>query len=126
MVRGQGVLLVEDEPMIALMVVDMVEAQGLRVMGLFRANGEALAFLAEHSPDVAIVDFGLADGSAAPLARALKAKRTPFCVISGYQRSVAGELFDNVLWLEKPFSEDQLCRMLHACLAERRQSLSCV
>jgi CheY-like chemotaxis protein len=56
-----SVLLVEDEPMIALMVADIVEAQGLGVAGVFRANAEALCFLHHCRPDAAIVDYSLAD-----------------------------------------------------------------
>ena len=126
MERGQGVLLVEDEPMIALMLADMVEAQGLPVVAMFRANGEALAFLRDHRPEVAIVDFSLADGCAFGLASALKMQGTPFCVISGYHRSVAGPLFDDILWLDKPFSQDQLGCALLACLRERKHNPSYV
>jgi DNA-binding response OmpR family regulator len=117
--RGHSVMLVEDEPMIALMVADMVEAQGYCVAGVFRANGEALAFLRTHRPYLAIVDFALRDGAAEPLAKKFKETGTPFCVISGYDRSVAGPLFDDVGWLDKPFSQDQLCSALRACVKER-------
>jgi len=110
-------MLVEDEPMIALMVADMVEEQGFAVAGIFRANGEALAFLRDHRPHLAIVDYALTDGPAAPIARKLKENGTPFCVISGHHRSVAGSLFDDVAWVDKPFSQDQLCSALRACLA---------
>ena len=116
--RGQSVMLVEDEPMIALMVADMVEEQGFAVAGIFRANGEALAFLRDHRPHLAIVDYALTDGPAAPIARKLKENGTPFCVISGHHRSVAGSLFDDVAWVDKPFSQDQLCSALRACLAQ--------
>jgi DNA-binding response OmpR family regulator len=116
MVPVLSVLLVEDEPMIALMVADIVEAQGLGVAGVFRANAEALCFLHHCRPDAAIVDYSLADGRAGPLARKLKEQGTPFCVISGYHRSVAGPLFDGVVWIDKPFSEGELCCALRACL----------
>ena len=114
--QGQSVMLVEDEPMIALMVADMVEEQGFAVAGIFRANGEALAFLRDHRPYIAIVDFALTDGDAAPVARKLKEVGTPFCVISGFNRSVAGPLFEDIVWLDKPFSQDQLCCALRDCL----------
>ncbi len=109
-------MLVEDEPMIALMVADMVEEQGFAVAGIFRANGEALAFLRDHRPCIAIVDFALRDGHAAPVAQKLREVGTPFCIISGYDRSVAGHLFQDIVWLDKPFSQDQLCGALRACL----------
>ena len=114
--RSPSVVLVEDEPMIALMVADIIEERGFTVVGVFRANGEALAFLRDHRPHIAILDYALTDGPAAPVAQKLRENRTPFCVISGYQKSVAGPLFEDVVWLDKPFSEQQLCCALHACL----------
>jgi DNA-binding response OmpR family regulator len=113
---GQSVMLVEDEPMIALMVSDMIEAKGFAMLGVFRANGEAVAFLGDHRPDLAIVDFALVDGPAVPVAKKLREQGTPFCVISGYQRNVGGPLFDGVAWLDKPFSQEELCSALRACL----------
>ncbi len=116
--QGQSVMLVEDEPMIALMVADMIEAQGFTVVGVFRANGEGLTFLCNHRPQLAIVDFALVDGPAEPLARKLREQGTPFCVMSGHERSVASPLFDGVCWLDKPFSERQLSLALRSCLED--------
>lgn len=124
--QGQGVVVVEDEPMIALMVADMVEEQGFKIVGVFRANGEALAFLRDHRPHLAIVDYALTDGPAAPVAQKLRENGTPFCVISGYQKSVAGPLFEDVVWLDKPFSQQQLCGALHACLERGARLPACV
>jgi DNA-binding response OmpR family regulator len=115
---GRSVMLVEDEPMIALMVEDMLEAMGFRLVGLFSRNAEALTFLCAHRPDVAVVDFSLADGKADPLARKLREQRIPFLIISGFTRSAADEAFDGAPWLEKPFSQDQFCSGLSVCLSE--------
>jgi len=73
-----GVMLVEDEPMIALMVADMIEACDLKVACVFRSNAQAIAWLADHRPDLAVIDFGLADGRADFLAQRLVRQVTPF------------------------------------------------
>ncbi len=116
---GRSVMLVEDEPMIALMVEGMLEAQGFQVAAIFTRNAQALSFLCDQKPDVAIVDFSLADGKADPTARKLREQCIPFLIISGFNRSAANKTFDGVQWLEKPFSEEQFCLSLGACLNER-------
>ena len=118
MAQGRSVMLAEDEPMIALMVSDMLEAHGFEVAGLFSQNAQALSFLEDQRPDVAIVDLSLADGRAEPLMRKLRELGIPFFIISGFPRGAADEIFDGVLWLEKPFSEQQLCSTLDACLSK--------
>ena len=115
--RSLSVLLVEDEPMIALMVSEMLEAEGFMVAGLFQHNVQALAYLRDHRPDVAILDFSLADGKAEPVARRLNELAAPFCVISGFTKSAADPLFDGVEWLDKPFSQEQLGHAVRACLS---------
>jgi len=120
----KSVILVEDEPMIALMICDMVMAQGFAVVGVFRGNGEALTFLREHRPDAAIVDYALTDGPASPLALMLRQQGTPFCIVSGYDRSVAGPMFRDVVWIDKPFSADQMCDALRTCMDEPMQFAS--
>ncbi len=114
--RNPRVMLVEDEPMIALMVADMLEAYDFDLAAMFRSNGEAFAWLADHRPDIAIIDFGLADGCASALAFRLREQMTPFCVISGFSRHVGGALFDGVAWLDKPFGQEELGLALRACV----------
>ena len=122
-----GVMLVEDEPMIALMVADMIEAYDLKVACVFRSNAQAIAWLADHRPDLAVIDFGLADGRADFLAQRLVRQVTPFCVISGFPRAAAGPLFQDVAWIDKPFSQEELYLALRACHAPQRAgSCKCV
>jgi len=118
METGRSVMLVEDEPMIALMVEDMLGAEGFELIGLFTRNADALTFLSDHRPDLAVVDFSLADGGADPLARNLRERRIPFLIISGFSRSVAGGMFDGAPWLEKPFSREQFSSQICACLSD--------
>ncbi len=113
---GRSVMLVEDEPMIALMVENMLDAQGFQRVDLFARNAQALAFLQDHRPDIAIIDFSLADGRADPLAQKLRERRIPFFVISGFTRGAGNAHFDAAPWLEKPFSEEQFYSCLGSCL----------
>jgi len=53
------VLLVEDEPLLALAVSDALIEAGYEVCGVAESAAAALAVAAEHSPDVAMVDVRL-------------------------------------------------------------------
>ena len=111
--------------MIALLVEDMLVAQGFSILGLFTRNAQALAFLMDHRPDLAIIDFSLADGNAYPLADKLRERRVPFFIISGFTRSAANSTLDGTIWLEKPFSEEQFLSCLSTCFRNASGSSAC-
>ncbi|GGH26860.1 response regulator [Alsobacter metallidurans] len=68
------VLLVEDEPLIALTLVDMLEELGHRPLEALN-GGQALALFGEHSDiDLLITDLGLPDIAGDRLAELLRAK----------------------------------------------------
>jgi DNA-binding response OmpR family regulator len=59
--------------------------------------------LQSHTPDVAIIDIHLRDGSSTGLAQALRDRDVPFIVFSGEKRDAgisAG--FEGARWLGKP------------------------
>jgi DNA-binding response OmpR family regulator len=103
------VLVLDDEAWVATSVVDILADFGLRVAGPFRSNATALSYLADHTPDVAILDFNVADGTSGRTAERLIALRTPFLVVSGSTKeSSIGPEFRTAVWLEKPFGEAAL------------------
>ena len=53
------VLIVEDEPLVALFLTDVAEEQGLAVIGAAATPEAALAVAAETAPHVAIIDANL-------------------------------------------------------------------
>ena len=73
----------------------------------FSANGTALDWLKERTPDLAMLDLVLSDGSTVGLARVLRDRAVPTLFLSGYDRSVPSDL-DDLTWIEKPVSFDQL------------------
>lgn len=58
------VLIVEDEPLIALDLENMIEDAGLTVAGI--ANNRERAFAVAPLADIALVDINLADGATGP------------------------------------------------------------
>jgi DNA-binding response OmpR family regulator len=57
------ILIVEDEPLVALMLADSLEHAGHQVMGPAATMAEALAMCAEGPPELAVLDIDLQDGS---------------------------------------------------------------
>jgi DNA-binding response OmpR family regulator len=118
--RSPLVLLVEDEALIALAVTDDLETAGYAVAGPFHRSSDTLAWLREQSPDVAIINIHLRDGSSAELARVLRERDVPFVVYSGDRLDGRSpDAFAGARWLSKPAGARQLIDTLGE-LAEGR------
>ncbi len=57
------VLIIEDEPLIAMDIEEMVESLGHRVVGTARTHAEAVALFGKARPKMVLADIQLADGS---------------------------------------------------------------
>jgi DNA-binding response OmpR family regulator len=113
---GLKVLVVEDEPVIAMTLEEMLKTIGCSVV--WHANGvtEALAMMRDHKPDCAILDLYLAGELAYPIARWLDAARIPFVFAKGYgRRTILGEWASRPV-IQKPFSIRALQAKLEAAL----------
>lgn len=71
------VLIVEDEPLIAWMLEDIVSSLGLEVAGPFPTIEEASLYLKDSTPQAALLDVNLADGEVFPVADRLKQLNVP-------------------------------------------------
>ena len=80
------VLLVEDEPLVAVGVADQLAGAGAHVIGPCSTAGRAMAALDEHEIDVAVIDYVLADDNSQGLQATLEHKGIPFIVVTGYPR----------------------------------------
>ena len=112
--RGHSVLIVEDEPLIALDLVDSFRRAGASVLTAHRLeDGLRLAGLPELS--AAVVDFGLSDGDGTALCERLKQRGIPFILHSGY--SHVQEAYRDAVLVLKPANPDVLvsavARLLH-------------
>lgn len=79
-----SVLIVEDEALVALEMKTLVMDAGFRVAGLAANVPKALRLLEEVEPDVAILDANLRGEYVTPVAEALRERKTPFIVVTGY------------------------------------------
>jgi DNA-binding response OmpR family regulator len=110
------ILVLEDEAMIAVNLQDELQDAGYRVAGPFTSCADALAWLRSATPDTAILDTTLKDGSCQEIARELSRRDIPFLIYSGHRkdRELLSDLH-HVSWFEKPVSPSvlvQACQRL--------------
>ena len=117
---GREVLVVENELVIGLDLADGLTRLGYRIAGPFGFSAEALGWLESHTPDLAIVDLGLADGTGLDVARNLRRRGVPFVVFSGasLKDQVDGELL-GMPWIEKPATLSHVVRALERAGIDR-------
>ncbi len=101
--RSPVVLLLEDEALIAVDLQDELQDAGFEVAGPFTACTAALEWLETNTPDAAILDAALKDGSCREIAFELERREVPFLIYSGHSEDcgLMAEL-DHVAWIEKP------------------------
>jgi DNA-binding response OmpR family regulator len=106
-------LIVEDQALIGLALEASLEEAGFDVAGPFGNSSDALTWLQERTPDLALIDVLLKDGPCLPVARELRRKLVPYAIYSGLKppSPIAPE-FADVPWLEKPVSREQLSATL--------------
>ncbi len=107
-------LLVEDEPLVAMIAEEALIALGFEARSA-RNAAEALAELQGFSPNLAVIDVGLPDMRGDELTRRLRALDESLSVIvaSGYDEAELTAQFtddDKVRVLPKPYTEDDLAR----------------
>ncbi len=114
------VLLLEDEALIAVTLQADLEDAGYVVAGPFVTCASAMEWLADHRPDVAILDTVLKDGPCKEVALALTRQGVPLLVYSGHaeDRNTLSEL-TSAIWVEKPATTETI---LQAVAGVRGQS----
>jgi CheY-like chemotaxis protein len=115
-VSGARVLLVEDEGLVALMIEDMLEELGLKVVASAAHVKKACELATMGSFDVALLDVNLAGEFVFPVARILRDRRIPFLFSTGYGGPALDEEFSTAPAIGKPFSIEQLNEKLRALL----------
>ncbi|NEH54818.1 response regulator [Rhizobium leguminosarum] len=119
------ILILEDEPFIAIDIETVLEGCGQRSFVTLSAGSDAVSWLKENAPSAAIVDPRLLDGVCTAVARHLVDCGIPFIVYSGETESVS-ELepaFAEGHLLMKPASPEQLVEAVETALygSDRRR-----
>ena len=115
---GTRVLLVEDEPIIALDHADRLSAEGAEIVGPFAGSTEAIRELGKRDIDVAVIDFVLSDRNSLELQEELKRRHVPFVVVTAYPKVLVRADGDQCV-LGKPVSSEELCATVRMASASK-------
>ena len=97
------VLVLEDEPLIAMMVRGWLTELGCETVGPAHTVPAALALI-EHGPlDLAILDVSIGSEDSAPVADALRHRGIPFALASGRASGALATIHPNAPALTKPY-----------------------
>jgi len=101
--RERLVLIVEDEPIVALALEDLIEDAGGRPLYAERLD-EAFAIIAVHPVELAILDINVHGHRSYPLAEMLSALGVPFIFATGYGDALHPLEFQEIPTIVKPYS----------------------
>ena len=115
---GRLILIAEDEPLIALEIMQGFEEEGARVI-MARTLAEGLRAVEDPALSAAILDHALTDRDTSEICARMKKRNIPFVTYSGYD-DLVGVCREGV-HVNKPASMSVLVATVKSLLAERTQ-----
>jgi DNA-binding response OmpR family regulator len=113
---GIRVLVVEDEPIIALDIREQLDDAGFEVLGPVTSVANALQLIAERGCDVAVLNVNLGNETSEPIARKLRASGKRFVVLSGRSADDLPPSFNGSTFLTKPALMTELVAAVRKCI----------
>jgi two-component sensor histidine kinase len=110
-VRGKRLLLVEDEPLVAMMMSQLIRNLGGEVVGPFGSMAEVDEASVE-SIDAAVLDVNVAGQLVYPLADRVASLHKPIVFLTGYDAKSVDPRFGDSPILTKPIDERELAAVL--------------
>jgi DNA-binding response OmpR family regulator len=114
------ILVVDDEPLISMMVEGWLNELGCEVVGPANSVEHGLDLIGLGEIDGAILDINLGGRDSYLVAGALRDKGVPFAFATGDSGIKAGAGFENPLLLHKPFDFQAVKTVLAKLLASAR------
>jgi len=114
--RGLRILIVEDNPYIALALEVLIE-QGLAIAGVASTIEQALCLAASGQIDLALLDVNIGERKIDPVAETLTQRGKPFIFTTGCGRAGLPEAFLDRPIVEKPFYIEEILQTLRSALA---------
>ena len=113
MTARKQILIVEDEPLIAMMLEDFLDVLDQDVAGSADSVATALERVEQGGLDAAILDVNLRGGEkSTPVAEALERAGVPFVFATGGGDEGVDERFRDRPVLQKPFTMDGVAKVL--------------
>jgi CheY-like chemotaxis protein len=107
------ILIVEDDPIIALDFEDTLLGFGVKNVRTANNVARALVMIAERPPDFALLDVSLIREKSFAVAERLEALKIPYAFVTGYGADARlPAAFTNKPRLPKPYSTDALQALL--------------
>lgn len=113
------ILLVDDEPLIAMQYEQELEDAGYAILGPASGVGEALDLLRQREPAAALVDVNLGGERSIPVAEALLSARVPFMFCTGFADTAdLPDHLRHVPCVTKPIAGQALLRSVASLLKD--------
>ncbi|NIX76145.1 response regulator [Microvirga sp. c23x22] len=109
--RGVRVLILEDDPLIALDLQAILENDGHEVVSVCDSLAEARGHL-EDGFDCALLDIDLVDGKSFGVATVLMERHIPFAFVSASHPGEVPDTLRVASFIAKPFEEEAILRSL--------------
>ena len=107
------VLIVEDDPIIALGIEDTILGFGVKTVRTVGSVAKALAMIEQRAPDFALLDVGLVREKSFAVAERLQALKIPFIFVTAYGAEIRlPPAFADWPRLAKPCSSEALQALL--------------
>jgi CheY-like chemotaxis protein len=113
------ILIIEDEPLIAMDLESLVTDLGHRVVSVARTHVEAVEAVGKHTPGLVLADIQLADGSSglAAVNEILRSINVPVIFITAYpERLLTGQKPEPAFLVTKPFQPETVKAVISQAL----------
>jgi DNA-binding response OmpR family regulator len=120
---GRRILVVEDDPFIALALEEILTEHGLIVAGVARTMDAALRLAKDTTINLALLDVNVGAEKIDPVADLLALRDCPFVFTTGCGRAGLPETHADRAIVEKPFYIDEILRALRDELTARSCSI---
>jgi DNA-binding response OmpR family regulator len=118
---GRRLLIVEDDPYIALALEETLAEFGLIIAGMARSLEDAVRLSREDGIDLALLDVNIGHEKIDPVADALADRGCPFIFTTGCGRAGLPEAHLEHAMVEKPFYVEEILNALRAELARAEE-----
>ncbi|HUH76168.1 MAG TPA: response regulator, partial [Devosia sp.] len=113
------IMIIEDEPLIAMDIEQLVESLGHKVVSVARTHKEAVSLFKQTNPRMILADIQLADGSSGidAVNDILNTHSVPVIFITAFpERLLTGERPEPTFLVTKPFNPDMVKALISQAL----------
>jgi DNA-binding LytR/AlgR family response regulator len=112
MLKRRQIFVVEDEPLISMMIEEMAIELGWEIAGSVHTEYEAIAALDVCAPTLAVLDINIGPTTSLVVAGLCKKRGIPVVFTTGYIARDIPKECGSAPVLAKPFSQDELASTL--------------